>query len=133
MSYCRFSSDNWKSDVYVYEDVSGGWTTHVAGAKRATEPPNDRFSDFLDDKITAEEFVRLHKDTMAALETIPLIPIDLPHAGESFSDSGPKECAEPLIMLRGLGYHVPQYAIDDLLQEAKDASVDGVTGGVGLK
>jgi hypothetical protein len=26
MSYCRWSSDGMKCDVYVYEDVSGGFT-----------------------------------------------------------------------------------------------------------
>lgn len=30
MSYCRFSSDNFQSDVYVYADVYGGYTTMVA-------------------------------------------------------------------------------------------------------
>jgi hypothetical protein len=30
MSYCRWSSNDFQCDVYVYEDVAGGWTTHVA-------------------------------------------------------------------------------------------------------
>jgi len=29
MSYCRFSCDDGKSDVYVYE-IAAGWVTHVA-------------------------------------------------------------------------------------------------------
>ena len=33
MSYCRFSSDDWQCDVYVYADVAGGWTTHVAAVR----------------------------------------------------------------------------------------------------
>lgn len=39
MSYCRFSSDLWQCDVYVYEDCDGGWTTHVASARLRHEPP----------------------------------------------------------------------------------------------
>lgn len=73
MSYCRWSSDNFKCDVYVYADVSGGWTTHV---KR------DSSLDF-------------------NVET-------------------PGECAARLMSLRKQGYHVPQYAIDNLLTEQKE-------------
>lgn len=29
MSYCRWSSDNWKCDLYCYEDANG-YITHVA-------------------------------------------------------------------------------------------------------
>lgn len=41
MSYCRWSSMNWMCDVYVYEDVDGGWATHVAGRRRAIPPIPD--------------------------------------------------------------------------------------------
>jgi hypothetical protein len=33
MSYCRWSSDFFECDVYVYANVSGAWTTHVAGRR----------------------------------------------------------------------------------------------------
>jgi len=33
MAYCRWSSDNFQSDVYVYEDIDGTWITHVAGSR----------------------------------------------------------------------------------------------------
>ena len=39
MSYCRWSSDNWKCDLYCYEDVSGGITTHVAGNRIVGDIP----------------------------------------------------------------------------------------------
>lgn len=26
MSYCRWSTDDFKCDLYIYEDVAGGWT-----------------------------------------------------------------------------------------------------------
>ena len=41
MSYCRWSSDFFECDVYVYEDVSGGWTTHVAGRRRKNKLPDE--------------------------------------------------------------------------------------------
>ena len=40
MSYCRWSSDCHQSDVYVYEDVKGGFTTHaIEAAERAGVKP----------------------------------------------------------------------------------------------
>ena len=37
MSYCRFSCDDGKSDVYCYEDCEGGFTSHI-GADRFNDP-----------------------------------------------------------------------------------------------
>lgn len=31
MSYCRWSCLDFKSDVYVYANINGAWTIHVAG------------------------------------------------------------------------------------------------------
>ena len=39
MSYCRWSRDG--SDLYCYEDASGGWTTHV----RTTALNGERYND----------------------------------------------------------------------------------------
>ena len=39
--------------------------------------------------------------------------------GESFNDDTASECAKTLMLLRGVGYRVPQYAIDALRDEAK--------------
>jgi hypothetical protein len=41
MSYCRWSSDFGECDVYVYEDVNGGWTTHVAGRRLKHRVPDE--------------------------------------------------------------------------------------------
>ena len=39
MSYCRFSSDDYGCDAYVYEDVSGGFTIHLAGRRYLGDVP----------------------------------------------------------------------------------------------
>lgn len=39
MSYCRFSTDDYQCDVYVYEDVGGWWSTHVAGNRPVYAEP----------------------------------------------------------------------------------------------
>ena len=85
MSYCRWSSDNWRCDLYCYEgDV---FITHVAGRRRMGHIPDDRWSDFIQGKITAEEYTKLHAEQMKAVTACELEDIELPHAGETFEDS----------------------------------------------
>jgi hypothetical protein len=38
MSYCRWSCDDFRSDVYTYAHIDGTWTTHVAGQTRNGVP-----------------------------------------------------------------------------------------------
>lgn len=113
MSYCRWSSDDFGCDVYVYEDCGGGWTTHVARMRVVGEVPKiGQLGD-----VPVAEFMTAHKAQMAFLETAERAPIGLVCDGESFNDDTPGACAERLDMLLGLGYHVPQYAIDALREE----------------
>lgn len=39
MSYCRWSSNDFQCDLYCYEDINGGWTTHIAGSKLIPREP----------------------------------------------------------------------------------------------
>lgn len=141
MAYCRWSSMNWRCDVYTYADVMGGWTTHVAGRRRVIPPIPDLPLQWLPhiggEWSKAERRMvypsrwhaiaarvvfgfaafwhnRMH---MATLQLIPLRPIGLPFDGESFNDPTAAECADRLEWLRGLGYVVPQGAIDALRAE----------------
>lgn len=146
MSYCRWSSMNWMCDVYVYEDVGGGWTTHVAGRRRALPPIPDlafgsfgmamhRWSGCYYDRDTRKMVYPLrwralvygvwsrfrtfwhNKVHMGSLNLIPLRTIGLQHDGETFNDPTPTDCADRLEQLRGLGYKVPQHAIEALRSE----------------
>jgi len=123
MSYCRWSSDDFKCDVYVYEDVSGGWTTHIAGRRRIgleTLPPNPYTREALEDPKWNDMYKAYH----LAVGSLPMEDITLPHAGETFHDPSPGECADHLEMLRSLGYYVPQYAIDALREEQTQIGLD---------
>lgn len=112
MSYCRWSSDDLQCDVYVYESA-GGWFTHVAGRRHVLPdhlpPPAD----------TTEEWARRHLVVRKRLERAVMVEIGGPHDGERFTDSTPGECADRLEYLRTCGYNVPQYAIDELREEAE--------------
>jgi hypothetical protein len=124
MSYCRWSSDDFDCDVYVYESVGGGWTTHIANNRAvfdrsALPPPVPLGAEYTKDELTA--FAERYRQLVDAVGTADRVPIGLPHDGATFSDPTPGECAKRLVWLRDAGYQVPQYAIDDLLAEHEEA------------
>lgn len=143
MSYCRWSSDNFMSDVYVYEDCYGGWTTHVAGNRLAFPPIPGfplRWVSGLGQKWDAASRTVIYPDKWRKaagsayfwfyakweavrswmIGRIPRRRLPLPHAGKRYNDDTPGECADRLADLRAAGFNVPQYAIDSLREEQAD-------------
>jgi hypothetical protein len=112
MSYCRWSSENFTSDVYVYENIHGGWTTHVAGYRYVNFEPCPPL-----DPTNAGTIVKSLDAQKLWLSEAILQKINLPNAGKTFSDSTPGDCAATLENLREEGFNVPQYAIDTLMEE----------------
>lgn len=130
MSYCRWSSLNGYCDVYVYEDVNGGWTTHVAGARRPAGAP------FHSPHILAAAHgqpdhpaIKLYRDMNALwdawTDANPPQPIDHPEAGKSFNHDTPGECAENLKRLAREGFIVPIEAIWELEEDERGDDDDG--------
>lgn len=121
MSYCRWSSDGWRCDVYVYKDVSGGWTTHVAGRKRVHPEPCPQLDwDAIRDRTKDEKVAAIEswqRAERAWLDQAQMVDIGLPHDGARFNDDTAGDCANTLEMLRAAGYWVPQYAIDSLRED----------------
>lgn len=123
MSYCRWSSDDYQCDVYVYES-DRGFETHVAARRRVFKvplPPPEPF--------TIENVVAWHARYKAVLalmdDEASCEWVNLPEAvaGESFTDATAGECADRLERLRDeYGLNVPQYAVDSLREE--QAAVD---------
>jgi len=125
MSYCRWSSCDFWSDVYVYEHVDGTWTTHVASNRVVGDIPKEL--PLPQTPLPGPEWDAWHAAHQAQhewLQTCEHRDIGLPHDGETFKDVGPAECRDGLLHLRKLGYHVPQFAIDALDEEAKEISHD---------
>lgn len=116
MSYCRWSSENFWSDVYTYAHIDGTWTTHVAGTRYDGTPPRDPTP--LIGRVSHEKLLKLMREHHNWMDAAAQIPIGLAHDGKTFKDPDPKACADTLLMLRAAGYNVPQYAIDDLMAEA---------------
>lgn len=121
MSYCRWSSDNWKCDLYCYGSETC-IVTHVAGRRRVGDIPDDRWADFISGKITSEEYTKLYKAQMDAVEACEFEDINLPHAGETFEDDDLESFKARLLYLRGLGYNFPDYVLEDVDREIAEES-----------
>lgn len=143
MSYCRFSCDNFRSDVYVYESCGGGYVTHVADNRKIFPPiprlslrwyprfggkllPGARTVTYPSKwhRMAANVFARIWHCSdrlhMWSVGKVPSGPIGLPDDGKSFSDDTIQECIATLIRLKHTGYHVPKHAFDRLLADWKD-------------
>lgn len=122
MSYCRFSSDSFRCDLYVYADVTGGYTTHVAAYKYPDDPDRPLELTFTKENVDSGAWLESHQKLMAWLEANEdrMQPIGGPYAGESFNDATIEECKARLLMLREAGYRFPDYVLDKLDDEAAD-------------
>jgi hypothetical protein len=103
MSYCRWSSDNFRCDLYCYEDAGGGWTTHVAGA-RYRDPRQARAI------VHAES----GKAALARAEAAKMDPIGGPFDGQTFNDPTLEAFKARLLELRAAGYRFPDYVLEDV-------------------
>lgn len=121
MSYCRFSSDNFKSDVYAYEHIDDGYYIHVAAMRLENPPP-------LDPDIPNN--AQLRSNYIRKLERAKRVKIELPHAGETLACATLEELRKTLLELRGIGYHVPDSAISLIDSEILDEALERDTRGL---
>lgn len=110
MSYCRWSSDDFKCDLYCYGDVSGGYTTHVAGNRVVGEVPP------LPD-LDSPKFIEEYKKQSDFMATAKREPIGLPHDGETFNDPDLASFLDRLLELKAIGYHVPDWVVSNIREE----------------
>ena len=124
MSYCRWSSDSFRCDVYVYGS-DAGFITHVAGTRRvlADDAHAPSLQLLIDGKVN--EWEAANKVWHQILESADSVPIDHPDAGQSFVDDTAGECADTLKRLAQQGFWVPEGVIDDLRAEQDEAPHGG--------
>ena len=131
MSYCRWSCDDFRSDLYIFEHVGGFWALHVAGSRYVhTPPPTYEFPE--EHKVYCDERKISFSLTPEGVEAWikwqdtdnPRVAIDLPHAGEFFECATPGDCADKAEELMALGYHCPAYAIERLRDEQAEMDRD---------
>lgn len=131
MSYCRWSSDDFTCDVYCYEHVDGHWAIHVATNRVVGDVPHIDWSLLHKGEEGTAAWVAQNKAQHAFLDQCEHEPIGLPHDGETFREDTPADAAVRLRALKAIGYHVPDYAIEALDEEAVALSPPPHPGGEG--
>lgn len=123
MSFCRWSSDGFQCDVYCYEDVGGGFTTHIAARRRRHKVIELDMSN----KEAFEESYKKRNEQLNDEINNPLLEIGLPHDGETFNDPSLDAMLERLTYLKSLGYVVPDRVIKNIQEEIAETTT-GVGG-----
>jgi hypothetical protein len=122
MSYCRFSCDNFQCDVYCYEDISGGFTTHVAGNRCVGEIPKVPSLSTVKkgDEQSMQNYIDAHNAQMQFLENCERVEIESEHAGKSYNDDDLSGLLARLTMLKECGFNVPDFVFESIKEELAD-------------
>ena len=113
MSYCRWSTDQFRCDLYCYESADG-FVTHVAGNRHVGEIPEVDHS-LIGAGTTQEQHREYLRQTQAQydwLDDCERRPIGGPHDGESFVDGTLEEFRGRLVSLREAGYQFPDGVLE---------------------
>lgn len=120
---CKPNKTGWTSDVYVYESESG-YVTHVASRRHVSKTPCPEIDWPSALLLLKDDAIKMITEWRLAekewLEGCTMEDIGLECDGVTFNNASPTGCVGTLIRLRGLGYIVPQSAIDELLLECKE-------------
>ena len=114
MSFCRFSDDNWKSDIYAYE-AKDGYVIHVASNRHVGDIPAIDWSG---------DPTSLHLSRQAqikALDRCDIVAIGGAYDGKTFVFRTPQEVIKCVLMLIDEGYHVPHWVIPEMKREIEGA------------
>ena len=113
MSYCRWSSDNFKCDIYAYEHCDGYYAVHVASNKPVGDIP-----ELLEwDSENSEAWFKRHKEQMDFLDDAEREPIGLPFDGETYELWTLQKFLDKMLELKEAGYNVPAYVINEIRTE----------------
>jgi hypothetical protein len=122
MSYCRWSSDNFKCDIYAYHSCYDVYTIHVASNRIVEELPK------VDYKLLLSKHPEDYKEYMlqakardSFMQSVTRKPIGLPFDGESYDCETLQEFYYKMIELRNVGYSFPDYVLDEIKEEMAEA------------
>jgi hypothetical protein len=135
MSICRWSSDDYQSDLYVYESAEG-FMIHVSNGRYVTrnplpEPIPKLHNVGLDSREWAEHAKAVHDRSQLVHRMIceaAVAPIGLPCDGKTFVEPSAEACAARIQELIDMGYRVPDGVVEGLLEEAEGEGSDGRQG-----
>ena len=117
MSYCRWSTDDFSSDIYCYAGCDDMFHINIAANRHV-------FEGDLPKKVSLEAdpdaYFARRQEVMRLVDLANIVPITLPMAGEEILVDTPQEAVDMLLELRETGYNVPQHAIEALMIEAEE-------------
>jgi len=116
MSYCRWSSIDFKCDLYVYES-SDGVVINVASNRVVEDLPPIDFS-------STAKMVESYNKQMKSMDVVTHKAIGGPCDGGSWYGLTHKRAAEIVEMLGEAGYIFPETLIEDLLEDAEEVEVE---------
>jgi hypothetical protein len=118
MSYCRWSSDDWKSDVYAYESERG-YEVHVAGNHYTSEiPPLPEWSE-----VTHDEWFAAWKAQMEAVKKTEREKIGGEYDCKDFLFATLQEFLDGLKDIASKGYHVPSWTLEAIQEEIDEGNL----------
>lgn len=124
MSYCRFSSDSFKSDVYVYHGV-GGYHILVAQYRCANDFAYPELFPAPEGKKAQERHYKAVAEGQKKwFATMTRTKLELEHSGETFVVESAKAAIDRLNYLARIGFHVPESVLQALADEASDERTD---------
>lgn len=113
---------NHACDIYLYSDVNGGYTCHVASKKRVADTPCPELperSKFW--SLSTEEFTAILQAQQEWVKTSSVVPIGKAYDGRSFYNYDRDEMVEVLKMLKAAGYVMPDWLIEEIANEPDEA------------
>ena len=108
MSYCRWSSMDFKCDLYIYQ-ADDGITIHVASNRVVGDVPAIDWS-------SAELLYSTYKAQMEFLDTAKREPINLRYDGDSYYGLTKENACAIIKLLGDTGYVFPEGLSEDIME-----------------
>ena len=123
MSYCRFSSDNYRCDFYAYESRHG-FELMVAAHRLQWDPPPSPMENL---DMPHDQWRELTEAYHEALNKATTIPIKHPAAGSMHIYDTLQELRDRIAELTDQGFHAPPQLLGQLDAEIRDQNTGTAT------
>lgn len=114
MSLCRWSSDNFNCDLYIYESVYGGYQINLATSKYKGEIPEVDYSLLTKGCADWDKFNEQREIQSDYLAKFGTEPLKLKEVCQDKSVDTLEELLEEVLHLRECGYRFPDSLIEKI-------------------
>jgi len=115
MSYCRFSSNDFRCDFYAYGSTNG-YDLHIACQRVIWEPPPSPYAmEFLD--LPHDEWSKIYKTYFDAFDAAPHEDIELDGAGDYVIYNTLQEMRDGIAEYIERGFQAPDWLLPMLDEE----------------